>query len=391
MRVTNEAIPGDKPVFFLMAAIHAREITIPELAMRMLDWLVEGYGENADATWIVDHHEVWIVPTVNPDGHWIVELGTMPPYNGSPFWQRKNANRTNPCNVWPPTSFSQYGVDLNRNHSFQWGLNSGSSPYPCDQTYRGLSAASEVETSAIQNLVLSLIPDQRGPNLTDPAPQNTTGIFISMHSAAELVLYPWGFTTGAAPNKAGLKAIGDKFATYNGYTVCQPPNCLYLVSGTSDDWAYGELGVPSYTFEIGQDFMPPYQEIDNVQWPENGPALQYAAKIARMPYKLIKGPDALSLAVSDNGNGTYDLTGVINDTRNGNKPIRLAVYYVDTPYWAGGTAHPMMPADGNFNSPIESVEATVSGLSSGRHILYVHGRDSQRNIGPATAIFIDVP
>ena len=57
--------------------------------MRMLDWLVDGYGVDADATWIVDHHEVWIIPSLNPDGHWIVELGTQPPYNGNPFYQRK--------------------------------------------------------------------------------------------------------------------------------------------------------------------------------------------------------------------------------------------------------------------------------------------------------------
>ena len=37
MRITNEAIAGDKPTLFIMGAIHAREITTPELAMRYID------------------------------------------------------------------------------------------------------------------------------------------------------------------------------------------------------------------------------------------------------------------------------------------------------------------------------------------------------------------
>ncbi|MCO5183994.1 MAG: hypothetical protein M9941_06895 [Anaerolineae bacterium] len=392
IRVTNEAIGGDKPVFFLVAGIHSREITTPELAMRMLDWLVDGYGVDADATWIVDHHEVWIIPSLNPDGHWIVELGTQPPYNGNPFYQRKNANRSNGCNTWPPTSFTQYGVDLNRNHSFEWNTG-GSSSAPCDQTYRGPSAASENEVDQFEDLVRAHIPDQRGPNPTDAAPRNTTGILITLHSYSELVLWPWGNVTTPAPNKAGLKAIGDKLATYNGYTSCQPSLCLYITSGTTDDWSYGELGIPSYTIEVGTQFMPPYGQIDSIQWPDNGPALQYAAKIARTPYRLAFGPDALAPTVVDNGNGTVTLTAVIDDTNNGNKNIRRAVYFVDSPYWDGGSATLMAALDGAYNSPVETAQATIdiSGWSSGRHIVFVHGMDRGRSFGPATAVFIDVP
>lgn len=129
MRITNENIPGDKPRFVFVANIHAREITTPELAMRFINWLVDGYGTNADATWIVDYHEVYVVPIVNPDGHFIVELG--------PYFQRKNANRSYGCtNQWPPSSSTQYGVDLNRNHTYQWNTG-GTSTNTCAQTYLG--------------------------------------------------------------------------------------------------------------------------------------------------------------------------------------------------------------------------------------------------------------
>lgn len=312
VRVTNEAIPGasqingdtisqgTKPVFILIANIHAREITTPELATHFLSWLVDGYGVDADTTWLVDWHEIWIIPTVNPDGHWLVELGEWPPYNDIPFLQRKNANNDtnhngNPdCLQWPPSPFSQYGVDLNRNHSFDWG-GVGSSTVPCEQTYRGAAAASEVEVAQLESLVRSLIPDQRGAAETDPAPADTTGILITLHSFGELVLWPWGNTEAPAPNRAGLKAIGDKLGAYNDYHSCQPTTCLYATSGASDDWAYGELGIPAFTFEVGKSFMPPISEVDSILWPANGPALQYAAKIARTPYQTVHGPDVWNI------------------------------------------------------------------------------------------------
>ncbi|MCA9972751.1 MAG: hypothetical protein KC425_21175 [Anaerolineales bacterium] len=392
MRVTNKSIPGPKPVFFLMANIHAREITTPELAMRFLDWLVQGYGVDADATWIVDYNEIWVVPTANPDGHWLVELGARPPYNGSYFQQRKSANQTNGCSVWPPLSFLQYGVDLNRNHSFMWNTG-GSSGAACDQTYRGPSPASEPEVERLQNLISLRVPDQRGPNPGDAAPPNTAGLLITMHSYSNLVLWPWGNTGSAAPNYAGLKAIGDKLATYNGYTSCQSAVCLYTASGTTDDWAYGELGIPAYTFEIGTQFMPPYSEVDAVQWPDNGPALIYAAKIAQRPYRLVAGPDVDNVTATDNGDGTYTLTATIDDSGNGGQAIWRAAYFVDKPYWDGGSLVLMSASDGGFDSATEAVTATidVSGWASGQHIVFVNGQDVQNNVGPATAVFITVP
>ena len=382
MRVTNEAIPGPKPVFILVADIHAREITTPELAMRLLAWLVDGYGVDADATWLVDWHEVYIVPTVNPDGHFIVELG--------PYYQRKNANRTNGCtNFWPPSSFSQYGVDLNRNHTFGWNTG-GTSTDPCSQTYLGPSAASEPEVLQLESFIAAHIPDQKGPGLNDPAPEDTMGMFITLHSYGDLVLWPWGNITAAAPNKTGLKAIGDKFATFNGYQSCQPSICLYITSGTSDDHTYGELGVPSYTFEVGSSFMPNYSVIDAVQWPENKPAFIYAAKIARTPYMTVKGPDALNLNTNVNGSN-LTLTATINDASNGGQTVAGAKYYIDTPPWAGGVAGNMNPSDGSFNTTVEGATATidVSGLFTGQHIVFIQGADSQGNLGAVSAAFFN--
>ena len=75
LHITNRNIPGPKPVFWADGDIHAREIATPEVVMRMIDYLLSNYDTNADVHWLVDHHDIWLMPEVNPDGHHIVEAG----------------------------------------------------------------------------------------------------------------------------------------------------------------------------------------------------------------------------------------------------------------------------------------------------------------------------
>ncbi len=387
VKITNKNISGDKPLFFLMAGIHAREITTPEIAMRMIDWLTHGYETNADARWIVDYQETWIVPSVNPEGHWIVELGEERPY-GSPYTQRKNANHDNGSTTWPPGNWGQYGVDLNRNHSYKWGL-TGSSSDPSDLTYRGTSSNSEPEVAELQSLIRTLIPDQRIEG--QPAPDDTTGIFISMHSYSKLVLWPWGYTSSAAPNKDSLKMIGDKFAYYNGYTS-ESSSSLYPTAGDSTDWVYGELGIPAFTFELGDSFMPLYSEVDSRQWPENKPALIYAAKIARAPYKLVEGPDVTDIVIVPGTGNSVIVTAKIDDSNNGGTIISSAELYIGSPNWfSNSIAFNMLPADGAFDSFIENVKITVSvdEFILNPKMIFVRGSDFEGNYGPSTAEFVD--
>ena len=409
IRVTNEAVSGSsivegqsiirgtKPVFFLMANIHSREITTPEIAMRFLNHLLDGYGVDPDASWLVDYHEIWIVPTANPDGHWLVKLGMDGGYNGFPFFQRKNANNdvdgneVPDCTVWPPATFQQYGIDLNRNHSFGWG-GPGTSALPCDMTFRGPSAASEVEVAALENLIRALILDQRASGLDAAAPEDTTGILITLHSFSNLVLWPWGDTTNPAPNMTDLKAIGDRLAVYNGYQSCQPSICLYLTSGSSDDWAYGELGIPALTFELGEQFMPPYSEIDNRQWPENRGALIHAAKIARTPYMTVHGPDIRDLLITTEAQN-LTITATADDSLSGGLQIASSIYSIDTPPWEiEAVQEKMDPNDGEWDTSQESVSTVInkSSLSPGRHILFAQGQDIEGNWGPVSAAFFDI-
>jgi carboxypeptidase T len=387
LRLTNSAIPGPKPKLFVMTAVHAREYATAELATRFAEYLVQNYDSDADVTWLLDYHEIHLLLQANPDGRIMAEAGDL--------W-RKNTNE----NYCSPTS-NDRGADLNRNFEFQWGCCGGSSDWECAETYRGPDPASEPETQAIQSYVRSQFPDQRDDDLEDPAPDDATGVFLDLHSYGRLVLWPWGFVGTAAPNGTALQTLGHKFAYYNGYEPEQAYG-LYPTDGTTDDFAYGDLGLAAYTFELGGRFFEVCDVFETSILPGNLPALLYAAKVVRTPYQTPAGPDTLNLSVSPQGvlpgeGGT--LTATIDDTRyKGSEPtqaIAAAEYYVDVPPWVtfpSPTAHAMVAVDGTFDQTAERVEASLdtTALSRGRHILFVRGQDADGHWGAVSAIFVNL-
>ena len=100
------------------------------------------------------------------------------------------------------------------------------------------------------------------------------------------MLWPWGFTNNVPPNDTALQTLGRKFAYFNGYTPEQSID-LYPTDGTTDDFAYGDLGLAAFTFEMGTDFFQDCSTFENTIVPANMPALPYAAKSARLPYRAV--------------------------------------------------------------------------------------------------------
>lgn len=387
LKLTNSGITADKPKLFVMASIHAREYAPAELVTRFAEQLLANYNLNADITWLLDYHEIHLLLHANPDGRKYAEIGL--------YW-RKNTNQ----NYCSPTS-NYRGADLNRNFSFMWNCCGGSSSNPCDLTYHGPEAASEPEVQAIQNYVRMIFPDQRGPTLIDPAPNDASGVFLDIHSYGQLVLWPWGFADIQAPNNTALQTLGRKFAYFNQYYPDQAIG-LYPTDGATDDFAYGELGLAAYTFEIGTAFFQTCDSFLSTILPNNLPALLYAAKAARTPYMTPAGPEVTNLPVqlqSEAGVGVQ-LNAVINDTlydnTNGTEPtqnIAAAEYYIDIPPWVSSptpVAFPMAAVDGSFNKSFEAVTATIntSLLSPGKHVVYLRGQDIAGNWGAVSAVYL---
>jgi len=258
----------------------------------------------------------------------------------------------------------------------------------------------------VQDYVFAQFTDQRGPNDDDSAPLDATGLYIDVHSHGRLVLWPWGWTPDPAPNATQLQTLGRKFAYFNGHEPKQGYG-LYPTDGTTTAFTYGELGIASYTFELGTEFFEDCTYFENNIMPDNLPALLYAIKVARTPYMTPAGPEAVDLSLDFGAippgvsPGTpVTLTAAINDTRynnnNGTEPsqnIAAAEYYVDVPPWVTDPAPNailMSPSDGTFDSTVETVEATIdtTGWSDGQHIIFVRGQDADNNWGAFSAIFL---
>lgn len=270
-----------KPRFFLMGQIHAREISTGDTAYRWIDYLVDNYGKDQRVTSLLDTTELWVVPVANPDGVDIVQQG-----GDNPLLQRKNADDS-VQNCGDPNS----GVDLNRNTGSHWGT-TGTSADPCGETYHGPQADSEVENAALEKLFTELYPARRGTGDSAPAPADTRGTFITMHSDAGMVLFPWendaSIHTG---NDASLRKMAKDMGGLTKYPSGQAGEILYNASGGTDDWVYDKLGVASFTIEIGDyagnctGFFPGYDCEAQYVWPAMQPALLYAAEHAPAPYK----------------------------------------------------------------------------------------------------------
>ncbi|HSN53887.1 MAG TPA: M14 family zinc carboxypeptidase [Candidatus Sulfomarinibacteraceae bacterium] len=390
LRLTNETngIPSaDKPKLWVNGGIHAREYTTPETVTRFAEHLLAGYDVDPDVTWLLDHHEVHLLLQTNPDGRKKAESGLS--------W-RKNTNQ-NYCGA----TSNDRGADLNRNFDFEWGCCGGSSSNPCYDTYRGPSEASEPETQAFQSWVAASFPDWRPDDLTTPAPDHATGIFIDVHSYGGDVLTAFGFQDPPPPNNTQFLRLGRKFSYFTGYYARL--GSIYSVDGATKDWGYGRMGMPSYTFELGTDFFQDCASFESTIYPDNLQVLLYAARAVRAPYTQSSGPEVVAPAALPSApapGGTVTVTAILDDTRFGpgesSPPMSVetiadAELYVDVPPWqAGAVAIPMAPADGAFDSSVETVTGSFgsSGLGDGRHTVYIRGRDSAGYWGTVRAVWV---
>jgi len=247
MKISDEAAmedPSEAQVLF-MANIHAREIITPGIILRLMQLLTDGYQRDPYLTHLVDHREIWLIPTLNPDGYEYVFTGNPENRdfnnrsNPDPLWWRKNMGDNDGDTVFNPR---RDGVDINRNFGFKWGIDDfGSSPKISDDTFRGVSPFSEVETQIIRDFV----------------GMHRFIISTSLHSYSNLWLYPWGYSTIDQVPTSDLNAfvaLAERCVAYNGYTA-EPGSALYLVNGCSDDWLYGEHGIFAFTSEVGDPFI----------------------------------------------------------------------------------------------------------------------------------------
>ena len=257
---------GSKPVLLMMGLHHAREWPSGESAMEFAYDLVRGHGRDARITDLLKKARVIVVPVVNADGFnqsitqgslldlREVDNGGTVTILGTPgnAYKRKNCRVADGVDTTPAgacdAAASQggfgIGVDPNRNYGGFWG-GPGASDLMADPTYRGGGPFSEPETQNVRELV--------------SGEQVTT--LITNHTFSNLVLRPPGLREqGDTADETVYEDLGARMAANNGYTN-QHSYQLYDTTGTTEDWSYYATGGLGFTFEIGEEFHPPFPSV----------------------------------------------------------------------------------------------------------------------------------
>ena len=234
---SNPESENNKPRSFINGLQHAREPMSIIAPLYFTQWLLENYGTDELATYIVDHRETWFVPLVNVDGY-IYNEQVAP--NGGGMW-RKNMRDNNENGIFE-TWFD--GVDLNRNFGYGWGYdNTGSQPYPGSIIYRGTGPFSEPETEALRRLCVD----------------KNFKTALNFHTSGNLFIYPNEPDGSAFPHQEVFREYGHDVTKDNGYIFGNGLETVnYISNGNASSWMYGEQEekelIMAFTPEIGNRF-----------------------------------------------------------------------------------------------------------------------------------------
>ncbi|RKT56839.1 M14 family metallopeptidase [Saccharothrix australiensis] len=221
----NVATDENEPEVLFTCNQHAREHLTVEMCLRIIKQYTDGYATNANIKNLVDSREIWVIPSVNPDGaEYDIATGQFR------AWRKNRQGQ---------------GTDPNRNWGYQWGCCGGSSGSPSSETYRGPSAFSAPETQRVRDFVNSRVVGGTQQIKTH----------IDWHTYSELILWPYGYTyNDTAPGLDATQAnvfatLGRRMAALNGYTPEQSSD-LYITDGSVNDWMWNAHKIWSYTFEM---------------------------------------------------------------------------------------------------------------------------------------------
>lgn len=214
----NVEIDETEPEFKYISSMHGDEIVGRELTTTLIEEIADKYGKDKTITDLVDNSEIFIMPSMNPDG--------------SELKQRANAS----------------GVDLNRNFP-DW--NSG--------------AANTQTAAAIENKAIMSWHESRQFALS-----------ANFHGGSIVVNYPWDATYDRHPMDAFIQELSSIYADLNpemrnssefhgGITNGAD---WYVVKGGMQDWSIFYHNDLQVTIELSHTKYPSYSDIPGF-WKSN--------------------------------------------------------------------------------------------------------------------------
>ena len=218
----NPTVEEDEPEHLYVANMHGDETTGLVMCLNFIDYLLQNYGTDPRVTSLVNEIEIWIVPTMNPDGYVSVTR-----YNGG-------------------------GSDLNR--TFPEGA--PPNPEPNTTTGRPPEVAAMMNWSAGKSFTLA----------------------ASFHGGALVANYPFdnpGNASRYTPDQDLFVYISELYSWYNQpmWNGAWPHGITngadwYIITGGIQDWYYRYMGCNAVTMEISDIKTPAYSSMPTY-WENN--------------------------------------------------------------------------------------------------------------------------
>ncbi len=231
LKISNNAVVDQiKPEVKLISSMHGDEITGRELLMRLADDLLNGYGKDQKITQLIDQTEIFLLPSMNPDG--------------SLLRQRANAK----------------GFDLNRS-------------FP------------DFSTTDNQDRAAGRPPEVQA--IMAWQSQHNFSLSANYHGGSIVVNYPWDTISDPHPLDNLVKTISLEYASKvpdmansgefnggvtNGYA-------WYEVNGGMQDWSYYWHNDLQLTIEVSTTKWPAYGDIPGFYATNRDPMIQLLSRV----------------------------------------------------------------------------------------------------------------
>ena len=297
VRISDDSsVSETEPAVLYTSLTHAREPMSMHQMVFFMWYILENYETNEEIKNLVDNTQLHFVPCVNPDGY-IYNQTAYP--RGGGLWRK---------NRWRDQYGRAFGVDLNRNFGYEWGLDPGSSDDPNRGTYRGTAPFSEPETSALRDLCNS----------------HPFQIAMNYHSTGNILIFPWGYNRLPTADAKTFQVLGKVMTRENKYEVGSSTDIIsYPASGISDDWMYGEQTEKNKIFamtpELGlYNHWVPYEDMMMV----NKENVWQNLATAHLVHKYFTIEDTNNQVLTD-GAGTIDVSLFQAGLKEGLATIRV--------------------------------------------------------------------
>lgn len=258
--------------------MHGDEVVGREMLMRLIDLLLSGFGKNPRITALVENTNIFIMPTMNPDGF---ERGTRENYN------RFDLNRNFPDQFRDP-NYSPSGRQIEVQHVMNW---ISSQQFTLSANLHGGD-------------VVANYPWDGSPNPFPPRNNPTTDDDIFREMSYEY----------ARHNPAMIGNTRFKDGITNGAA-------WYALFGGMQDWNYLIRGCMEITLELSHTKWPPGSQLDTFWGQNNVSLVNYLEQV----YKGFKGQvkDAQTNTPIANANVTVGGRDLVVQTRENGAYFRV--------------------------------------------------------------------